>query len=165
MTDKLQLNLGLRWDYETNGFNNDYIGRRQVRPSALRALPKTFYFDPENYISNGSNRKPFAGAFAPRFGFSYDITGNKIDGDLRRCSGAITTATISTTRSMRFRAGSIRLACSASPRPAHRATVLPTVAWNPAYLTRAGLIQLAATSEQGLPELFAVKNDAKAAGQ
>src|SRR5204863_185142 len=39
---------------------------------------------------------------------------------------------------------------------------LPTVLWNPAYATRDGLLSLINTNpEVGLPELFAVKNNAR----
>lgn len=69
VTERLQLNVGVRWDYETNGFNNQYR-TPAAAAAALRALPRTSYFDPENYITDGSRRKPFAGAIAPRFGFS-----------------------------------------------------------------------------------------------
>ena len=159
VTDKLQLNLGLRWDYETNGFNNSYITPASAA-GALRALPKTFYFDPENYISNGSNRKPFAGAFAPRFGFSYDITGNKttvIFGGVGRYYDRNNFNNTVDEISRRINPiGLFRFSATGAPRNG-----LPTVMWNPAYLTKAGLIQLAATSTQGLPELFAVPNNAK----
>ncbi len=37
----------------------------------------------------------------------------------------------------------------------------PTVMWDPSYLTRDGLLALQASALTGLPELFAVKNDAK----
>lgn len=159
VTDKLQLNLGLRWDYETNGFNNDYRTPASAA-AALRALPKTFYFDPENYITDGTRRKPFAGAFAPRFGFSYDISGNKrtvIFGGAGRYYDRNNFNNTVDEISRRINPiGVFRFSANGAPRNG-----LPTVAFNPSYLTRAGLIQLAATSTQGLPELFAVKNDAK----
>ncbi|MES2054863.1 MAG: carboxypeptidase regulatory-like domain-containing protein, partial [Pseudomonadota bacterium] len=43
VTDKLQLNLGLRWDYETNGNSNQFVTNTNAA-AALRALPKTAYF-------------------------------------------------------------------------------------------------------------------------
>ncbi|HEU0065852.1 MAG TPA: carboxypeptidase regulatory-like domain-containing protein [Sphingomonas sp.] len=159
VTDKLELNLGLRWDYETNGFNNDYR-TPAAAAGALRALPRTSYFDPENYISTGSNRKPFAKALAPRFGFSYDLTGDQrtvIFGGAGRYydrnSFGNTVDELSRTINP---VGVFRFSSNGAPRNG-----LPTVAWNPAYLTRDGLRALAASSEQGRPELFAVKNDAQ----
>jgi len=49
ITETLQLNLGVRWDYETNAKNNNYITPANAA-AALRSLPATDYFDPENYI-------------------------------------------------------------------------------------------------------------------
>ncbi len=159
VTDKLQLNLGIRWDYETNGFNNNYVTPVNAA-AALRALPKTFYFDPENYISNGHNRKPFGAAFAPRFGFSYDVKGDRstvIFGGFGRYYDRNNFNNTVDEISRRLNPiGVFRFSANGAPRNG-----LPTVAWNPAYLTREGLLALAASSTQGLPELFAVKNNAK----
>ena len=160
VTDRLQLNLGVRWDYETNGFNNEYITPANAA-AALRALPTTFYFDPENYISDGNNRSPFAGAFAPRIGFSLDIKGDQstvIFGGVGRYYDRNNFNNTIDEMSRRINPiGVFRFSRHGAPRDG-----LPTAMWNPAYLTRDGLFGLIATIEtEGLPELFAVKNDAK----
>jgi outer membrane receptor protein involved in Fe transport len=160
LTPKLQLNLGVRWDYETNGFNNDYVTPANAA-AALRALPTTYYFNPENYITDGTDRKPFAGAFAPRVGFSYDIKGDRstviFGGYGRYYDRNNFNNTIDELSRVLNPVGVFRFSVDGSPRSG-----LPTVAWNPAYLTRAGLLQLQGSSAgAGLPELFAVKNDAR----
>jgi len=159
ITERLQLNLGVRWDYETNGFNNHYR-TPAAAAAALRALPKTFYFNPENYITDGSNRKPFAGAFAPRIGFSWDIKGDRstviFGGAGRYYDRNNFNNTVDELSRTINPVGVFRFSRNGQPRSG-----LPTVAWNPAYATRAGLLALAASSTSGLPELFAVKNDAK----
>lgn len=159
VTDRLELNIGLRWDYETNGFNNDYITPASAA-AALRALPATFYFDPEDYITDGTERKAFAGAFAPRFGFSYDISG---DGSTVIFGGAgryydrnTFSNTVDEIARLRNPVGVFRFSEDGSPRNG-----LPTVAWDPSYLTKEGLIALRETSTSGLPELFAVPENAK----
>ena len=160
VTRKLTLNLGIRWDYETNGFNNEYVTSPSAA-SALRALPKTFYFDPENYISTGRNRKPFAGAFAPRVGFSYDLFGNQrtvvFGGVGRYYDRNNFNNTIDELSRTINPIGVFRFSRDGQPRSG-----LPTTIWNPSYGTRDGLLALIASSRvEGLPELFAVKNDAK----
>lgn len=159
VTDRLELNIGLRWDYETNGFNNDYVTPASAA-AALRALPRTFYFDPENYITDGTERDPYASAFAPRFGFSYDLFGDGrtvIFGGAGRYYDRNTFSnTVDEIARQRNPVGVFRFSADGSPRFG-----LPTVAWNPAYLTREGLIQLRNTSTSGLPELFAVPENAK----
>ena len=93
VSSQLEVNLGARWDYESNPLNNSY-----VTPSALvTALNKVdiprYGITPapgqtyaqslakggvniNDYIATG-NRKQFYGAVAPRVGFSYDIKGDK----------------------------------------------------------------------------------------
>ncbi len=159
ITDRIQLNIGLRWDYETNGFNNNY----RTPPAAiatLRSLPPTFYFDPENYISDGNNRRPFAGAFAPRIGFSWDIFDNQstvlFGGFGRYYDRNNFNNTVDELSRTINPIGVFRFSADGAPRGG-----LPTVQFNPSYLNRDGLIALRNTSTQGLPELFAVKNDAR----
>ena len=160
VTERLQLNLGIRWDYETNGFNNDYRTPDNAA-AALRALPSTFYFDPEDYITDGNERDPFKGAFAPRVGFSWDI---KDDGTTVIFGGAgryYDRNTFSNSVDELSRTinpiGVFRFSRDGSPRNG-----LPTTIFQPSYLTREGLLALIASSRtEGLPELFAVPENAK----
>lgn len=160
VTERLQLNLGVRWDYETNGFNNDYVTPANAA-AALRAYPATDYFDPENYISDGTNREPFTGAIAPRFGFSWDIKGDEstviFGGAGRYYDRNNFNNTVDELSRTINPIGVFRFSADGAPRSG-----LPTIRWDPAYLTRDGLLTLINTNpETGLPELFAVKNDAK----
>lgn len=77
-TDKLTINIGLRWDYESNALNNNYVTPAAIA-TALRAYPgwAARGIDPDDYISNGSNRKPQKDRFQPRFGIAYDINGDR----------------------------------------------------------------------------------------
>ena len=91
VTKQLELNLGVRWDYETNMLNDDYVtpADRVAAFSAVDtragAAPGQTYAQSlakggvniNDYIATGSSRKPFKGALQPRLGFSYDITGNQ----------------------------------------------------------------------------------------
>ncbi len=159
VTDRLQLNLGLRWDYETNGNNNNFVTSANAA-AALRALPRTDYFDPENYISTRDNRSPFAGAFAPRVGFSYDVQDNGrtvVFGGFGRYYDRNNFSNTVDEQSRTINpVGVFRFSRDGLPRNG-----LPTVRWDPSYLTREGLLALRASSTSGLPELFAVKNDTK----
>jgi outer membrane receptor protein involved in Fe transport len=73
-TPRLTVNLGIRWDFESHMLNTDYVTPRMVVDTLTRyndslATP----LDLSRYISTGSNRKPFYGAFQPRIGFSYSL--------------------------------------------------------------------------------------------
>ncbi len=79
VTDRLELNLGLRWDYEDNAYNNDYTTPDNIVAllQAYETLPGyTMAFNPDDYISDG-DREAFSGMWQPRLGFSYDITGDQ----------------------------------------------------------------------------------------
>lgn len=93
ITPRLELNLGVRYDYETNMLNDSYVTPAD-RVAALRALDVPRYgitppagqtyaqslakggINIDDYISNGNSRKSFKNAFAPRLGFSWDVAGD-----------------------------------------------------------------------------------------
>lgn len=76
VTDRLQLNLGVRWDAETNMFNNDWVTPDSIR-SQLGSIVTAAGYDPSNYFTRGREDRPmFLGAFQPRVGFSLDVAGN-----------------------------------------------------------------------------------------
>ena len=73
-TQRLTLNLGIRWDYESRMINTDYVTPQWVVDTLTKyndSLPVPL--DLSRYISTGKNRKPFLGAFQPRLGFSYAL--------------------------------------------------------------------------------------------
>ncbi len=76
--DHWTVNLGLRWDYESNANNNNYVTPPAIA-DALRAYPgwAARGIDPEDFISDGNNRDPFYGAFQPRLGVAYDVHGDR----------------------------------------------------------------------------------------
>jgi hypothetical protein len=76
--DHWQVSAGLRWDYESNARNESFVTPPDVA-AALRAYPgwAAAGINPDDYISTGSNRKHFYGAFQPRLGVSYDVRGDR----------------------------------------------------------------------------------------
>ena len=80
VNEHLTLNLGLRWDYEQTPSFEDHVTPTAL-VDALRAYapinsPGVDY-DYNDYISTGSNRSAFKGAWQPRIGFSYDFAGDQ----------------------------------------------------------------------------------------
>jgi outer membrane receptor protein involved in Fe transport len=76
-TPRLTINVGVRWDYESKMMNYDYVTPQTVIDTLTRyndSLPTPL--DLTRYISTGSDRKPFYGAFQPRLGFSYALDEN-----------------------------------------------------------------------------------------
>src|SRR5690606_17908949 len=80
VTERLQLNLGVRWDYEETPSHEDY-----VTPAAVVAALEgseainnpASGIDIRDYISTGSNRKADRNNWAPRLGFSFDLSGDQ----------------------------------------------------------------------------------------
>jgi hypothetical protein len=76
VTPRLQLNLGVRWDAETNMFNNKWVTPDSVR-SALSPILTATGRQPDDYFTRGTEDRPmFLGAFQPRVGFSFDVLGD-----------------------------------------------------------------------------------------
>jgi Carboxypeptidase regulatory-like domain/TonB dependent receptor len=159
VNDKLELNLGLRWDYETNMFNNNYT-TPVAAAAALRSLPATDYFKPEDYITDGGDRKPYKGMIQPRIGFSYDLFGNRntvlFGGYGRYFDRNVFNNTLDERFRLQYDTGIFFFSRDGLPRDGN-----PTVVFDPRYLTRDGLLALRSTDATGLPELFAVKNKAR----
>ncbi len=87
-TDKLLINIGVRYDYEDTPAYTDFVTSQAFvnalysddpanpgQPWANRLLPSGI--NVADYISNGHNRKNFKDAWAPRLGFSYDFFGDE----------------------------------------------------------------------------------------
>lgn len=76
LNKNLTLNLGLRWDYERSPSYLNYRTPADV-VTALRATPginqPNAGFNINDYISTGSNRKSYTGAWQPRLGLSFDL--------------------------------------------------------------------------------------------
>ena len=89
VTEKLRLNLGVRWDYESMPAYNHFVTPANViaalqgpNPYAVgtpyagetyaQALARGG-ININDYISNGHQRSPYKGEWQPRLGFSYDL--------------------------------------------------------------------------------------------
>lgn len=162
ITDQLEINLGIRWDYEDNAVNNEYSTPTNIRNmlNAIQALPGydfPSYFNPNDYITDG--RDAFAGAFQPRIGFSYDVFGDEqtvIFGGAGRYYDRIG---FNFAFDERFKPTQFNKEIFFS-LAGGVVDGRQTVAWNPIYLTAAGLDPLLAATP-GAGEVFLVKNDAE----
>ncbi|MFA5968772.1 MAG: TonB-dependent receptor [Sphingomonas sp.] len=141
-TEKLTINAGVRWDFETNANNNSFV-LPAAQAATLRALdadPRTLdSFHAEDYISDGKNRKIDFGQIAPRLGLSYDIWGDQrtvlFGGWGRYFDRTIFRAAAEEAQRVQFALSQVYFTpADGGPRLDGR----PTVQFNPSYLTPAG---------------------------
>ncbi|QJR81104.1 TonB-dependent receptor [Alteromonas pelagimontana] len=163
VTDRLTLNIGVRWDYEeTPSYKNyqtpeDLVAALQTWPNIENAN-----YDIDDYISTGEERDYFTGAWQPRVGFSYIVDddenhmvfggyGRSYDRNqfdfvqLEQSAGSFTAATY-------LFQGDPDNPCNSADSNC--------IAWDPQYLTQAGLDGLVSDIEvKG--ERFLLNNDLK----
>lgn len=168
VTDRLTLNLGIRWDYERTPAFLDY----QHDPAQVAAVSPANYpnlnnadYDINDFISTGSEREPFMGAFQPRVGFSYKLDedgrfsvfggyGRSYDRTQFDFIQQELAQGLSAGREFRFNnPGATRETCTPSAT---------CVTWDPIYLTPEGRAALLATLPPGGGrELRFINNDIK----
>ncbi|HEV7776937.1 MAG TPA: TonB-dependent receptor plug domain-containing protein [Luteibacter sp.] len=150
VTDRLQLNLGIRYDYETNSLNNDYVTPQSQYPT-LQALGL------QNYISTGNNRDGYKGAIQPRLGFSLDVSGagdqtSTIFGGAGRYYDHTPFDWISQEELHAAVPNYLFLFSPGGVTPG-------TIPWNDAYLSKAGLDSLLAQGTPGISQEIDVINN------
>ena len=83
VNDRLTLNLGVRWDIESNPLNNNYATPADVRATVTELAATVAdhngpdFFRVDSYLTDGSQRPIFLGEIQPRVGASYDVTGDQ----------------------------------------------------------------------------------------
>jgi hypothetical protein len=175
VTKALVLNLGLRWDAETNGINNDYVTPQPLADSLRtayaggilvvnqpqptgppRAVPVIQELGGiERYLSNGKSSRPmYKKAFQPRLGASYSLPDEKtvLFGGAGLYFDRNYWNTLFDEQFRRqFQVINIQFSNTCTPGQRNCA------AWNPAYFDPAALRALG--SAVGAPEVFLVAND------
>lgn len=159
----LQLNLGLRWDYESHMLDRSYVTPANI-VAALKG--KTFQINgmnvtiPDSYFSTGTERKPFLAEFQPRLGFSYDIFANSKSVVFGGAGRYYDRLFLNSTLDERFRGQfpTYRIEFAAPGAPCG-GTGQP-LCWNPSYLSAAGLQGLVASGATK-PEIYLLNNNTK----
>ena len=154
VTPRLTLNLGIRWDYETGMINTEY-----VTPDAVR-LATAAFIDNDRYFTDGDDRSPFYGAWQPRAGFSYDVSGNGrsvVFGGYGRYSDRILFDwTLAERARLQYATRTFQFSESGGVRDG-----VQTIVWDPSYLSRQGLDSLIALGIAPNPEVHLMDNEVK----
>lgn len=163
---QLTLNLGVRWDIETNPLNNNYVTPNDVRAAmeqlatTVAALNGPDFFPVDQYLTNGKQRPVFLGAIQPRIGFAYDVRGNGntivFGGAGRYYDRTLYNTGVDERYRLQYQVRTFEFSADGSPRNGQ-----PTIAWRPEYLSKQGLDSLIASGQAPAPEIYLLKNDLK----
>ncbi len=174
--NKLTVNAGVRWDYETNMLNNDWVTPAPIA-NGLRTACRTYgqpvggktewcirdLFDVEDYISTGDNRKSPNDLFQPRVGLSYDVRGNGqtvVFGGWGLYYDRVTLNDIyDEAYRQQWKQYQICFTADGTPNPQCGPTA---VKWDNKYLDPAQLRTLVASGQTGGPEVYLLENDTRA---
>jgi len=158
VNDKLALDVGLRWDYETKMLDTDYVTPANI-VAALKG--KSFQFDgrtisiPDEYFSTGNEREPYKNMWQPRLGFTYDLKGDGKSVVYGGWGKYYDRLFLNSTLDERFRLQFPVYRFNFSPTGANG-----TIKWDPSYLTKQGLQALIAKGG-ARPEIYLLSNNTK----
>jgi hypothetical protein len=152
-TNRLTLNVGLRWDYESDMLNNDYVTPENVRTATAP------FVDANKYFTDGDDRPPFYGMLQPRFGFSYDLSGTGQTVAFGGWGRYYDRVLYNSTLDERFRLQYAVRTFQFSNIPGEIRDGVQTILWDPSYLSVEGLNGLIASGRAPNPEVFLIAND------
>ena len=163
VTDQFAVDLGLRYDYETDMFPTDYVTPQRVRDDWGAVLLQRFGQDfVDNYFTDGNDRSDIDDMIAPRLGLTYDVFNNSrtvaFGGWGRYYDRVIYNASLDERFRLQYSVGTFRFSETGAPTSEGFATV----AWEDRFLTEAGLQELLALGVTGQPELFLIENNTEA---
>jgi outer membrane receptor protein involved in Fe transport len=165
INDHLLLNLGIRWDVDTNARDRDFVtpDRAIQALNVLAADPRIqpAFYNVNDYISTGHNRKIDYNNIAPRIGFSYDLNADQrtvfFGGYGRYYDRALYRNVAEEALLTQYTQSEIHFSRDGLP-----INGVPTVIWNDNFLTPAGFAALKSSlAAQNFPggELRLVPNN------
>ena len=123
----------------------------------MRAAASPFV-DPNRYFTDGDDRAPFYGAWQPRLGFSYDLTGAAktilFGGYGRYYDRVLYNHDAGRALPAAVRGAHVPLLDRRPPRDGQ-----PTIVWDPSYLSQAGLDGIIASGQAPTAEVFLIDNE------
>ena len=152
----LNLNLGLRWDYESNMLDNKFNLTDHIGAAGVEQLATVI---DRSYLATG-DKKPIKNEFQPRVGFAYDLSDNSksviFGGFGRYYDRLFLSSALEERFHLQYPSFTIQFSPTGAPRNG-----APTIQWDPKYLSAAGLHALIASSTEIKPEIWLLNNDTK----
>ena len=170
---RLTVNLGVRWDYETNMINNDYQTPPELA-AAMESACRTYgtpvggqetwclrdFLDLSRFTTDGGDRDPYYGMVQPRVGFAWDVRGDAktvvFGGWGKYYDRVILNDIFDEQYRQQYKIYSFCFSEDGSPAPN---CSVPALAWRPEFLSAEALRQLVASGQAPGPEVFLVDNE------
>lgn len=153
VNSRLTVNVGLRWDYETDALNNNYVTPANVVSELSGKVPA-------NYFTDGTQRPNYKNEFQPRLGFTYDLSGKGttilFGGYGRYFDRDTYNYGLDERYRLQYEVLQFQFSSDGLPRNGS-----PTIVWNPSYLSVAGLQGLVASGLGPKPQVFLINNGTK----
>jgi outer membrane receptor for ferrienterochelin and colicin len=167
---RLSVNVGVRWDYESNMLNNDFV----TPPALVAALQSaqttvdgttyrlTDVLDLDKFTTDGNDRDPYYGMIQPRIGLSYDLVGNGRTiayGGWGRYHDRVNLLDIyEEAHKQTWKTYDFCFSADGTPRPG---CSTPPIMWNASYLSADALNQLIASGQAPGPEAWLLDNNTR----
>jgi hypothetical protein len=170
--ERLTVNLGVRWDYETN-----MLAEEEATPAALvgalESACRTYgepvggqstwclrdFLDVERYTTDGDDRDDYTGMVQPRVGFSWDARG---DGRTvvfgawgTYYDRVVANDVFDAQYRQQYATHTFCFSADGAPSP----SCGPAIAWRPEYLTAEGLASILDSSRVSGSEVFLVDDE------
>ncbi len=175
VTSNLTLNLGVRWDYESNMLNNDFVTPPAL-VDAMGTACRTYdnpvggqsswcldeFLDFDRYTTDGDQRDPYYGMIQPRVGMSWDVTGDATTvvfaGWGKYYDRVLLNDIFDEAYRQQYGQYTFCFSDTGDPRPG---CSVPPIVWDDSYLSAEALDQLIASGQAPGPEIFLVNNEMK----
>ncbi|MFN2240121.1 MAG: carboxypeptidase regulatory-like domain-containing protein [Thermoanaerobaculia bacterium] len=166
---------GVRWDYETNMLNNDWVPPAAV-VNGLRTACRTYsnpiggqtdwcindLFNVEDYISTGDNRSSYDGMIQPRLGLSWNARENGQTVLFGGWGLYYDRVALNDIYDEAYRHQWKQYEICFTQDGTQPTNCGPAaIQWDPSYQTAAGLRNLIASGATGGPEIYLLENDTK----
>ncbi len=158
--DHWTFNLGVRWDYESNMLNNEFTTPADIATAMRNTAGFNKAFNPDDFISTGSNREAFKGAIQPRIGFAYDVNADR-DLVIFGGYGRYYDRNIYDLAQLETRRATIHVAQINFTPNGDTDTIQNTATWNANYFGNPTALVALAKSLGLKGEVFALNNDTK----